>query len=41
VGVAVAVWRTLPDPADIEPNMKFVAKFIASMPIKELPKIMK
>ncbi|MFC0200362.1 hypothetical protein [Paracoccus rhizosphaerae] len=39
-GVAIAVWRTLPNPADIEPDMKLVAEFIASTPREELRRIM-
>lgn len=41
VGVAVAAWRTWPDPADIEPDMKLVAKFIASTPREELRRIVR
>ena len=39
-GVAYAVWRTLPNPDDAQPDMKLVRKFVASTPQKELRNIM-
>ena len=38
--VAYAVWRTLPNPDDAQPDMKLVRQFVASTPQKELRNIM-
>lgn len=39
-GVSFAVWRTLPDPQNAQPDMSLVRKFVASTPQKELRNIM-
>lgn len=39
-GVVYAVWRTLPNPDDAQPDMKLVRQFVASTPRKELRNIM-
>ena len=39
-GVAYAVWRTLPNPDDAQPDLEAARRFIASTPQKELRNIM-
>lgn len=39
-GVAFAVWRTLPDPRDAQPDMELVRRFVASTPREALRRVM-
>ena len=38
--VVYAVWRTLPNPEDAQPDLALARQFIASTPQEELRKIM-